>query len=128
MRYDWLDTYLLSLPGAEKDYKPEWGWTRYQVRGKLFAAVCAPGPEHKVYGGRELVNLKCDPDRTEALRLVNPEILPGFYMDKRSWIACLLDGQLPDELLRQLAGESYRLVVAKLPKYVQRELAEAEKP
>ena len=100
------------------------GWTRYQVRGKLFAAVCAPGPEHKTYGGHELVNLKCGPDRAEALRLVNPEILPGFYMDKRSWIACLLDGQLPDELLRQLAGESYRLIVAKLPKYVQRELAE----
>ena len=124
MKYDWLDTNLLSLPGAEKDYKLEWGWTRYQVRGKLFAAVCAPGPEHKVYGGHELVNLKCGPDCAEALRLVNPEILPGFYMDKRSWIACLLDGQLPDELLRQLAGESYRLIVAKLPKYVQRELAE----
>lgn len=45
-------------------------------------------------------------------------------MDKRSWIACLLDGQLPEELLRELAGESYRLIVAKLPKYVQRELAE----
>ena len=124
MKYDWLDTYLLSLPAAEKDNKLERGWTRYQVRGKLFAAVCAPGPEHKVYGGHELVNLKCGPDRAEALRLVNPEILPGFYMDKRSWIACLLDGQLPDELLRQLAGESYRLIVAKLPKYVQRELAE----
>ena len=124
MKYDWLDTYLLSLPGAEKDYKLEWGWTRYQVRGKLFAAVCTPGPEHKVYGGHTLVNLKCSPERAELLRAEFPGILPGFYMDKRSWIACLLDGQLPDELLRQLAGESYRLIVAKLPKYVQRELAE----
>ena len=104
MKYEWLDANLLSLPGAEKDYKIEWGWMRYQVRGKLFAAVCAPGAEHKVYGGHELVNLKCDPDRAEALRLMNPEILPGFYMDKRSWIACLLDGELPDELLRELAG------------------------
>ena len=39
MRYEWLDEYLLSLPRAEKDYKPEWGWFRYMVRGKLFAAV-----------------------------------------------------------------------------------------
>ena len=39
MRYEWLDGYLLSFPGAEKDYKPEWGWFRYMVRGKLFAAI-----------------------------------------------------------------------------------------
>lgn len=32
MRYDWLDEYLLSLPGAEKDYKAEWGWFRYMLR------------------------------------------------------------------------------------------------
>ena len=126
MQYEWLDDYLLSLPGAEKDYKIEWGWMRYQVRGMLFAAICAPGAEHKTYGGHELINLKCDPDRAEALRLTNPEILPGFYMDKRSWIACLLDGALPEELLRQLCEASYQLVVEKLPKYVQRELIGTE--
>ena len=32
MKYDWLDEYLLSLPGAEKDYKPEWAWFRYRIR------------------------------------------------------------------------------------------------
>ena len=90
MRYEWLDEYLLSLPGAEKDYKPEWGWFRYMVQGKLFAAVCSPGPEHKTYGGHDLVNLKCDPQRSE--------------------------------LLRELCAASHRLVVEKLPKYVQREL------
>ena len=90
--------------------------------GKLFAAVCAPGAEHKVYGGHELVNLKCDPDRAEALRLTNPEILPGFYMDKRNWIACLLDGALPEETLGQLCKESHRLVLETLPKYVQRDI------
>ena len=39
MKYDWLDEYLLSLPGAEKDYKPEWAWFRYRIRGKLFAEI-----------------------------------------------------------------------------------------
>ena len=95
MRYEWMDTYLLSLPGAEKDYKAEWGWFRYQIRDKLFA---------------------------ELLRLAHPEILPGFYMDKRKWIACLLDGELPEDVLRQLCTESHRLVLEKLPKYVQREI------
>ena len=122
MRNEWLDEYLLSLPGAEKDYKPEWQWFRYMIRGKLFAAICSPGPEHKTYGGHDLVNLKCAPSRAEMLRAQYPEILPGFYSDKRTWNAVLLDGELPDELLRDLCAESHRLVLGKLPKYVQREI------
>lgn len=122
MKYEWLDEYLLSFPGAEKDFKLEWGWHRYMVRGKLYAAVCAPGPEHKLYGGHELVNLKCDPRLGELMRAEHPEILPGFYCDKQNWIAAFLDGELPDDVLRDLCAQSYRLVSEKLPKYVQREL------
>ncbi len=122
MKYEWLDEYLLGRPGAEKDFKLEWGWHRYMVRGRLFAAVCAPGPEHKTYGGHDLVNLKCDPRLAEAFREQYPEILPGFYCDKKLWIAALLDGDLPDGVLKDLCDMSYELVKAKLPKYVQREL------
>ncbi len=92
MRYDWLDEYLLSLPGTEKDYKAEWGWFRYMLRGKLFAAVCSPDEKHSVYGGHDLVNLKCDPARAELLRAAYPEILPGFYCDNGSGLpACWTD-------------------------------------
>ena len=126
MRYEWLDESLLSLPGAEKDYKPEWGWFRYMLRGKLFAAVCSPGPEHKTYGGHDLINLKCDPVRSELLRAFYPDILPGFYSDKRTWIACFLDGELPDDLLRELCADSHRLVLEKLPQYVQRKIKSYE--
>lgn len=125
MRCEWLDEYLLSLPGAEKDYKPEWGWFRYMLRGKLFAAVCSPGPEHKTYGGHDLINLKCDPVRSELLRASYPDILPGFYSDKRTWIACFLDGDLPDELVCQLCADSHRLALEKLPKYARREILAA---
>ena len=123
MKYEWLDEYLLSLPGVEKDYKAEWAWFRYMIRGKLFAAVCTPGAEHKPeYAGHDLVNLKCDPARGEILRAAHPEILPGFYCDKRHWIACLLDGELPDETLRELCAQSHELILRKLPKHVQREI------
>jgi predicted DNA-binding protein (MmcQ/YjbR family) len=44
MSNEWLDSYLLEKPGAEKDFKVEWEWFRYQLRGKLFAAVCTPDP------------------------------------------------------------------------------------
>lgn len=125
MKYEWLDEYLLSLPGAEKDYKPEWAWFRYMIRGKLFAAVCSPDAKYQTYGGHDLVNLKCEPARSELLRAQYPEILPGFYTDKRTWVAVLLDGGLPDEILRELCGESHRLVLKKLPKYVQREILQS---
>ena len=46
-KYQWLDSYLLDKRGCVKDYKLEWGWFRYQVGGKLFAATCQPGEEHK---------------------------------------------------------------------------------
>lgn len=123
MRYEWLDEYLLAFPGAEKDFKAEWQWHRYLLRGKLFAALCHPEEKYRVYGGRELVNLKCDPRLAEAYRQTYPEVLPGFYMDKNNWNAVLLDGDLPDNILREMCGISYRLVLEKLPKKVQREIA-----
>ena len=131
MTRDELQRYIFDHYSTEPDYPwpgaPNHAVFRHGGNRKWFALVLdVPRNKLGLPGTQmiDVVNLKCDPDRAEALRLVNPEILPGFYMDKRSWIACLLDGQLPDELLRQLAGESYRLIVAKLPKYVQRELAE----
>ena len=127
MKYDWLDTYLLAFPGGSKDYKAEWGWHRYMVRGKLFAAVCHPeGMKDERYNGHDLVNLKCDPRLAEGFREQYPEVLPGFYCDKKTWNAVLLDGELPDDVLRGMCRMSYELIVAKLPKYVQREL-DAEK-
>ena len=125
MKYDWLDGYLRSMPGAEHDYKLEWQWDRYMVRGKLFAAICTPGPEYKPpYSGRTLINLKCDPRLSAGFRESYPEILPGFYMDKRTWIAVPLDCGIPEAVLRELCDLSYKLVVEKLPKYVQKQLEE----
>lgn len=130
MKYEWLDDFLRSFPGAEYDYKLEWQWHRYRVHGKMFAAVLSVGEAHggvfAQYAGHELINLKCDPRMGELLRAEHPDIRPGFYMDKHSWIAVYLDGALPDELLRGLCEQSYRLVVEKLPKYVQRALRDGE--
>lgn len=82
--YPWFDEYLLAKPGAAKDYKEEWGWDRYLVSDKMFAATCQPGPEHKDYDCRQLLTLKCEPALSELLRAEYPDIVPGFYMDKRT--------------------------------------------
>ena len=126
MAYDWLDEYLRGKPGAEHDYKLEWEWDRYMVRGRMFAAICCPGSRHKAYAGHRLVNLKCDPMLAEAFREAYPEVRPGFYMDKRNWNAVLLDGSLPEETLRDLCDLAYRLILEKLPQRVQREIVGAE--
>lgn len=120
--YPWLDEHLLSMPGAVKDFKVEWQWFRYLVAGKMFAAVCCPGPEHKTVAGRELVTLKCEPSMAELLREEFSDVIPGFYMDKRNWISVFLDGAVAEDVLRDLCERSYRLVMEKLPKKVQKEL------
>ena len=121
-KYEWLEEYLLSKPGCVKDYKAEWEWFRYQVGGKLFAATCQPGPQYKSYDCRELLSLKCEPLLAEALRGEYPDILPGFYMDKRNWNSIYLDGEVPDELLRSLCDRSYELVFSKLTKKLRDEI------
>lgn len=122
-RYPWLEEALMACPGAEQDYKVEWQWQRFLVRGKMFAAICTPGPEHKDYAGRTMVILKCDPRLAEGFRAEYPDIVPGFYSDKRHWNSVYLDGAVPEAVLRDLCEMSYRLVVSKLPKYVQREIS-----
>lgn len=122
--YDWLDAYLCSKPGCEKDFKAEWEWWRYLVGGKMFAATLCPGPEHdSTYAERSLLTLKCDPVWSQALRSEHEGILPGFYMDKRNWISVVLDGSVPDELVRELCDHSYSLVFSKLTKKLQREIS-----
>ncbi len=121
-KYSWLDEYLLSKPGAAKDYKAEWEWFRYQVGGKMFAATCRPGPQYKGYDNRELLQLKCEPMLAELLRNEYADIIPGFYMDKNNWNSIFLDGNVPEDVLRDLCDRSYSLVFAKLTKKAREEI------
>ena len=119
---EWLEAYLLAKPGALHDYKVEWKWDRYMVGGKLFAARCNPSETYKVYGGRRLLTLKCDPGRSELLRREFPGILPGFYTDKRTWISIRLDGGVERERILRLCDASYDLVFARLTRRARMEI------
>ena len=122
MKYEWLDAYLTGKPGAEHDFKIEWQWDRYLVKGKMFAAICTPELKYKPYEGRTLLMLKCDPPLAEILRKEYRDVVPGFYCDKRCWNSVYLDGEVPDDVLRDMCEMSYDLVFEKLPKKVQREI------
>ncbi len=122
-KHQWLDEYMKSKAGSTTDYKEEWGWTRYKVGDKLFAATMHPSDKYDAqYADKDLINLKCEEAMSELLRSQYPEILPGFYSDKRVWISVDLDGELPEVVIKELVDESYRLVFSKLTKKLQKEL------
>lgn len=123
--YEWLDEYLLQKPGATKDFKIEWQWWRYQVGGKMFAAIIHPSDKYDVlYAEKDLINLKCDPMLAEILRDQFPDVLPGFYSDKRCWNSVNLGGNLSQEQIKQMCDDSYKLVFEKLTKKLQRKIIE----
>lgn len=115
--YEWMDAFLLSMPGAQKDYKAEWNWTRYMIGGKMFCAVC-----HDENGGDVFITMKLEPLRGEFLRAQFADILPGYYMNKTHWNSVRADSQVPREILEDMLTESYRLVAGGLPKKVRQAL------
>lgn len=117
MNYPWIFEELAQKPGAVRDFKEEWQWTRFQVGGKLFAAICKDGA-----GNDALLTLKLPPEENCFLREQYEDILPGYYCNKEHWSSIRLEGSVPDYLVRELMETSYRLVLAGLSKKKQREI------
>lgn len=122
MKYDWLDDYLMAKPGVTRDFKAEWNWYRYQLRDKLFAALCMDDKT----GRAVYITLKLDPAEGELLRRQWPDIIPGYYMNKQHWNSVKADGAVPDDLLKELLDKSYRLVLGSLSKKKQAEILAGE--
>ncbi len=117
MRYTWIDEFLLGKPGVVKDLKEEWNWIRYQIGGKMFAAVCL-GEDNEPY----YITLKLDPGEGDFLRQQYEDIIPGYYMNKVHWNSVKTDGAVPDDLLMDLLDKSYHLVLSGLSKKMQKEI------
>ena len=115
--YPWLDTFLKSMQGADSDYKVEWGWNRYLIAEKMFAAICKDAK-----GERDIITLKLDPMDGDFLRSQYEDIIPGHYMNKVHWNSIYLDGSVPEKLLKELIEKSYQLVLNGLSKKKQNEI------
>ncbi|WP_288855585.1 MmcQ/YjbR family DNA-binding protein [uncultured Corynebacterium sp.] len=97
----------LELPGTQLTHPFGPAWDVWKIQGKVFALLTEEA-------GKPMAIVKSDPPIGESLRLEFPLITPGYHMNKKHWIT-LVDG-LPPEVIRELVTESYRLVVAKLPR------------
>lgn len=120
MNYEWIDKHLLSKAGVYKDFKKEWNWNRYLLKGKMIAATFADE------SGREIITLKCEPLFGEQLRNDYHDIIPGYYMNKTHWNSVYLDGVVPDDILKEMIYQSYTLIFNKLSKKVQKEILEGD--
>lgn len=105
----------LALPGAVEDFPFGPETSVFKVGGKVFAL--------SGLGAKPLrVSVKCDPGLAEQLRTSYPAIIPGYHLNKRHWNTIVLDGSLPDPMVRDMIEDSYDLIVAALPRKAREEL------
>jgi predicted DNA-binding protein (MmcQ/YjbR family) len=101
--------YALGKPGAWVD--SPWGENHEvaKVGPKIFLF---PG----VRDGRPVITVKNTAEAVEELKQrFGPDAGPAPYLDKRLWAQLRID-RIPDEDVRELIDDSYRLVVAGLPR------------
>lgn len=98
-----------ELPAStlEFPFGPE--YEVYKVAGKIFLFLV----DHH---GEPIVTLKALPSDSLALREAHADITPGYHMNKRHWISLRPGGFLTADEVSELVTESYRLVVAALPR------------
>ncbi len=98
-----------ELPGAQLEHPFGDDWEVFKVRGNVFMLMTE-------VPGRPVVILKADPGEAHALREQYSHITPGYHMNKKHWITLEGGDGVDEELVNDLVTDSYRLVVAQLPK------------
>ena len=111
MKYDWIDDFLLGKKGVTKDFQADWNWIIYKVDDKMFVAVCLDDNDKPVY-----ITLKLNPVDGEFFRNSYEDIIPGYYMNKIHWNSIKADGNVPDDVVKELLDKSYTEILNKLTK------------
>ena len=104
-----IEKYLSELKGGESSYPFGPEALVYKVMGKMYALVSQKEEIPRV-------TLKANPVDAEVLVGQYDSVTPGYYMNKKHWITISLNGELPLEMVKDLADKSYELVASKLTK------------
>ncbi len=103
-----LREHCLTYRGSEETFPFGFETSVFKVAGKMFA-LSRLGADPPLR-----VSLKCEPLLAEQLREAHPAVLPGYHLNKRHWNTLVLDGSLPDQMVREMIEDSYDLVVSSL--------------
>src|SRR5262252_6781536 len=107
MDVDGIRKHCLSFPHTME--MVQWGADLvFKVDGKMFAVTPLEVAPVKL-------SFKCTPERFAEL-CERPGIIPAPYMARAQWVGLETMSALPQDELRELLAESYRLVFEKLPK------------
>jgi len=93
----------------------------FKVSGKMFALS-------RLDRAPLAISLKCEPALAEQLRETYSAVLPGYHLNKRHWNTVIVDGSLPDQMIKDLIEDSYDLVVSGLPRVRQAALGWRSEP
>ena len=104
-----LIDYCLTYPDAYEDYPFDdgatddgaWAAMRHKANKRTFAFIFSRDGT--------CVNLKCEPMRADFLRQVYADVTPAYHMNKEHWNTVRMDGDVPEEELRDMIDRSWRL-------------------
>jgi predicted DNA-binding protein (MmcQ/YjbR family) len=109
--------FCLSLPAATECTPFDEDTLVFKVAGKMFS--------YAGMGDFCRFCVKCDPDLAVELRERHSEVTRGVHSNSMHWNTVRVDGDLPDDFLREQIRASYDLVVAKLTRAVREALKQA---
>jgi predicted DNA-binding protein (MmcQ/YjbR family) len=110
-----LRDHCLGFPGSVETFPFGEETSVFKVAGKMFAL--------SQLRQRPLrVSLKCEPLLAAQLREAHDAVLPGYHLNKRHWNTVIIDGSVPEQLIKDMIEDSYDLVVSQLSAARRRQL------
>jgi predicted DNA-binding protein (MmcQ/YjbR family) len=108
-----LIDYCLTYPATYEDYPFDetTALIRHSGNKKFFALV-------DFHNGKLQTTLKCDPIKAEFLRNVFKSVTPGYHMNKQHWNTVYIDGDVPEQELREMIEHSFDLTKPKVRKNI----------
>jgi predicted DNA-binding protein (MmcQ/YjbR family) len=107
MNAEALRQYCLSKNGAEEGFPFGETTLVFKVMGKIFLLVSLDAVPLQF-------NAKCDPDKAIELRAQHDAIQPGYHMNKKHWNTIVVNGTIPQRLLKEMINDSYDLIIQSL--------------
>ena len=98
--------YGLSFPNTYMEmpfHDPNWQLVRVKGSKKAFLWTYERN-------GYMNLNVKVDPEWRDYWRDAFASVVPGWHQNREHWNTIILDGSVPDDAVREMIAESYRLV------------------